>query len=163
MKLSVLCLFGFLLMWIPNSTLAADSADIAVAEIKAIAGNWQTAIQKQTLILAPSTDIRVEAWYAIRLSTDSAVSFDVKKTDSLVSPYMGIIQISGTVESNMRLDANGFFASCFQTPEQALADPIFKSPFGHREYVASYNFNDGCRSSKLHPRARKRLRLAGAR
>jgi len=154
MKLSVLVLFlllVFCFMWIPNPTLAADSdADVAVVEIKAIARSWQTLIQKQSLLLGGCGLFGTlnGRWQAIRLSADSTVSFDVKKTDSLVSPYVGIIQIEGTVEMNgEQVNPEGaifpLVQSCFPTTQQALADLEFKAPFGLREYVASYNFNDG--------------------
>lgn len=135
-----LIFFASILLATPS---AAQTNDQVVGAIKAIAGSWQTTIQKQTLILNRCPGELSGTWEAMRLSADSTVSFDVKKTDSLVSPYVGIIRILGTVGMNAHFDANGFVSSCFQTPEQALADPEFKMPFGPREYIASYNFNDG--------------------
>lgn len=124
---------------------AAQTNDQLLGAIKAIAGSWQSLIQKQTLILAPC---EIGTWHAIRLSSNSTVSFDVRKTDSLVSPYVGIIRILGTVEMNgMQADPKGppfpEVLSCFHTPEAAQADSEFKEPFGPREYIANYNFNDG--------------------
>jgi hypothetical protein len=134
--------FATILLATPS---AAQTSDQVLGAIKAIAASWQTVIQKQTLILAPC---EIGTWHVIRLSSNSTVSFDVRKTDSLVSPYVGIIQISGTVEMNgMQDNPEGSYfpkvLSCFHTPEQGLADNEFKEPFGPREYIANYNFNDG--------------------
>jgi hypothetical protein len=142
---------------------AAQTNDQLVGAFKAIAGSWQTLIQKQTPILKPCANGK---WEAIRLSPNSTVSFDLKKTDSLVSPYVGIIRIFGTVEENEKSShANGFqmkdldrapadlvrdpektVTVCFQTPEQALADPEFRDWIrnaAEREYIANHNFNEG--------------------
>jgi hypothetical protein len=116
-----------------SALLAADSdANVAIAQIKAIAKSWQTIIQKQTPIVEQCPGELAKDWEAIRLSADSTVSFDVKKTDSLISPYIGVISIAGTVDINANMDAtdNAVIKSCSPTPEQALVNTEFKSPFG---------------------------------
>jgi hypothetical protein len=134
-------LFASILLATPSD---AQTNDQVLGAMKGIAGSWQTVIQKQTLILKPC---EIGSWQAIRLSSNSTVSFDVRKTDSLVSPYVGIIRMLGTVEMNgMYTNESGFSGnstSCFHAPEQALRDSDFKMPFGPREYIATYNFNDG--------------------
>jgi hypothetical protein len=129
----------------------AQTNDQVVSAAKRLAENWQALIQKQVLLLSPCAEA---AWRVTRFSSSSSVAFDVKKTDSLVSPYVGIIRITGSLESNGRSShANGFVNQytlvdptkifCFKTPEEALHDNEFSLEFGSspREYVATYNFD----------------------
>ena len=66
------------------------------------------------------------------MSQDTNVSFDVKKTDSLVTPYLGILTLSGVVEGNK---------VCTPTPDEALANSDFSPRFAPHEMTAYYDFD----------------------
>jgi hypothetical protein len=121
----------------------AQTNDQIVSAARRLAENWQALIQKQVILLSPCGR---DTWKAMRFSSNDSVAFDVKKTDSLVSPYVGIIRITGDLESNGESShANGFQilkVFCFKTPEEALRDPEFSVEY-KREYVAIYNVDGG--------------------
>ena len=70
-------------------------------------------------------------WSGTKLSQDTTFSFDVKKTDSLVTPYLGILTLNGVVEDS----------PCAPTPDEAFANSNFSPRYVSIEMIAYYNFD----------------------
>lgn len=122
----VLCV---LLVFKPGALQAQEKEQQIVKGMNQIANNWKAAIQNGTLFLADCSGGTRDAH---RLSLDTRVSFDVRRTDSPVTPYIGVITLTGSVETNY---------PCGQDDE-ALANTNFSAnPFDPREYIADYNFD----------------------
>ncbi|ESX88683.1 hypothetical protein X756_09835 [Mesorhizobium sp. LSHC412B00] len=109
-----------------NSASADDQEKIVVA-MRQIASAWQDAISSQRPLLMACGD---NTFQVRRFLTDSTVSVDLRRTDSLMNPYLGIIFIQGGQESNglsqrangARMDTlNGNRVSCFKTKSDALS------------------------------------------
>ena len=101
--------------------------------MRQIAGNWSAAIRDGAVFLHDDSYGSSGPWWsAARLRKDTTVSFDVKKTDSLVNPYVGILMMNGVVERN---------DEC-KTPEAALANNNYTPNLvATRDLVAYYNFD----------------------
>jgi hypothetical protein len=125
-----LTLMASLLCLSSGASYAQNQQQAIVNGMRQIASNWNAAIRDGSLFLEACT---FGGWAAKRLSTNTTVSFDVKKTDSLVSPYVGILVLTGVVESN---------STCDETPDAALARNDFTpNLLLPRELVAYYNFD----------------------
>ncbi|TPM28722.1 hypothetical protein [Mesorhizobium sp. B2-3-5] len=137
-------------------TSNADSSGPAVKEgVAALAGIWSK--------LAGSGDVFLwrcanNTFAAMKLQSDASVSVDVRRTDSLMNPYIGVVYIQGRFVSNAASSsANGFYQNdgglvpagnrCFTTQEQALAH-LSEADFAQDEsrilsFEAYYTLKDG--------------------
>lgn len=96
-----------------------------------IVSNWSSAIRDGARFL--SNNCYNGGWSAHKLSEDTTISFDVKRTDSLVSPYIGILMLNGLTESNL---------ACAGTPDAALAnDNFITNTLATRELIVYYKFD----------------------
>jgi hypothetical protein len=131
-EIPVCQMFGLVLCVLlvkPGTLRAQEKEQQIVKGMNQIANNWKAAIQNGTLFLA---DCSGDTRRAHRLSLNTTVSFDVKRTDSLVTPYLGIITLTGSVESNYPCGPD----------DEALANTNFSAnPYDPREYIANYNFD----------------------
>jgi hypothetical protein len=123
-------LFLFVLLTIKPGPLQAEEKEQQIVKgMNQIANNWKAAIQNGTLFLRDCSD---GTRRASRLSLDTRVSFDVKRTDSLVTPYIGTITLTGSVETNYPCGRD----------DEALANTNFSAnPYDPREYIAYYGFD----------------------
>jgi hypothetical protein len=118
---------------------AQENQSKIVSAMQQIADNWKAAIEDQAVLLCNGgvsdsccCGSGPAPWCAEKLSQNTIVSFDVKKTDSLVTPYLGILTLNGVVEGNY---------VCTPTPDEALANTNFTPKFDPHEMIAFYNFD----------------------
>jgi len=119
-------------------TSQAQESDKIVSAMHQIADNWKAAVENGAFLLCSSgASDRCccgggpPTWCATKLSQDTTVSFDVKKTDSLVTPYLGILTLNGVVEDSQ----------CTPTPDEVLANSNFHPRYVALEMIAYYNFD----------------------
>ena len=110
----------------PVCSHAQDARKI-VETAQGIAQSWTKAIKEGRWIIRQCAN---NTFSIARLVKHSTVSIDVQKTNSLIHPYISIVSIHGSLESNVRSPrANGFLQTyekpaimmCFKTPQGALA------------------------------------------
>ncbi|MCY1329672.1 hypothetical protein D9M68_354220 [compost metagenome] len=143
--------FLFLLA-IPNSVLANQETQI-ISAMKEISAAWEQAISSKQLLV---TDCADNTYEAIRFNTGS-VGVDLRKTDSIMNPYLGIIRINALIEHNGESgSANGAYMhtldgnriACFKKISQALkfsSQSDFSISFLGKtvDFVAYYQVQDG--------------------
>lgn len=128
----------------------SDETQKVITSIKQIASSWQRLAENQTILLSTCAK---NTFKALRLSKETVVNYDVRRTQSLVNPYMGIITINTNRQDNADSPkANGFLMDyttqtphvvCFKSIAEAKADTNFTSSFGRKEYVAIYHYKNG--------------------
>lgn len=62
-----------------------------VAGLKAVMDQLQANLNSQKPVLTPPTPGESDQWWSRQIYTTPTVEFDVQKTESLVSPYRGIV------------------------------------------------------------------------
>lgn len=103
---------------------SAQEPTKVVAVMKAINEAWQEAIKDQKLFLQRCGDGKFTAY---RLTAASTTTYDVRKTDSLIQPHLGIVRISAHFQSNSGRKAVGNLnkgpgkGDCFATEAEAFA------------------------------------------
>jgi hypothetical protein len=128
-----ICIFG------TNSPSAADSQDgistpgntqkVMIAILQRITERVRTELPGKSFLAGGSSTSR---YYVVQVETLLDAGYDVRATNSLVSPYIGIITFMAQVKSNIwSPKADGQARTAFSTPAAALAakDPTDFVPF----------------------------------
>ena len=115
----------FLVVGAPSVISQPATNDAAIADaMRQIGTRWTAAVKNGQWWESKCINNTVSL---DRLAPTDRVSFDVRKTDSLLNPYIGIVSIDGIVESNDNSpQADGTFAVgpfrrliCFKTAAEA--------------------------------------------
>ena len=133
-----------------SSPAYSDETQKLVTSIKQIASSWRKLAENQTILLSRCAN---NTFRALRLSKETVVNYDVRRTQSIVNPYIGIITLNTIQQDNADSPkANGFLMDytsqparvvCFKSIAEAKADTNFTSSFGRNEYVAIYHYKNG--------------------
>lgn len=148
-KNTVLCI----LLTCSTCVLAQSDAEILKA-MRGVEKNWRIAIERQQPFLMRCAE---NTWSMVRIVRGGMVSMDLLRTNSLVSPFRGVIRIEAGLESNGRSPrANGFYneyakppsQACFSTSEQAkeATQPDDWEKYNDRklnEMISYYDVVDG--------------------
>ena len=111
---------------VPISAWAAPSEGALVKAMHKLGSIWKELAQGKEVILSRCAE---NTFMAKKLEQGSQVSIDLKKTDSLLNPYLGIVRIEGRFITNARSPhANGFKSAsvlqpgtaCFRTTTEAI-------------------------------------------
>lgn len=117
-------LIGFLFSFYSTSTAEQDE-DKIISTMKNIEQDWIRVFKNKKAYLFKC---REDTWQLVRFLWGDSVTIDVLKTQSIISPYRGVIKFRGQLEVNgSSKKANGFINeflgnnfNCFKTTIEAL-------------------------------------------
>ena len=141
-----------MVQWAACSWAAPPTEAQALAETQRIKNGWDQMLQQNAMFLARCGDLPHErigiAYERIGIS-GSVVSYDVKKTDSVLHPYQGVVVIHGYIQGNDSSPrANGLKIGskmyCFKTVEEAIENNDIRrgNPYD-ADYILYYADRDG--------------------
>jgi hypothetical protein len=113
MKKAVIQILIAALLAVSTIANAAESDAEIVAKLEKMAGNYPSLVDAKGPVISPPTSL-VQEWYRRKVFVTN-VAYDVRRTDSLVSPYSGTISYfcdvrgtKGTSEESVKSGADTF-------------------------------------------------------
>ena len=125
-KLSLLIAVVLAFGLIVGEARAETSQAALVQAMKDLGAHWRMLSGSGAVYVR---ECAYDTFAAAQLESGAVVSVDLRKTDSLMNPYLGIVQIQGDFVSNwLSPKADGAYFeyissprnACFKTPQEAL-------------------------------------------
>jgi hypothetical protein len=98
---------------LPAPARAQNLESSLVQAMQGLAVTWQNLSQTQQVLII---DCLKGGFTGVRLTSGAKVGVDLQKTNSIMSPYVGIVYLTGRFEQNI----NHYDQSCSRTKQEAM-------------------------------------------